>query len=263
MELSRVASPLDSLSLTRLRERRLRFVFVGLSLISFAALYVTPLVSALHLPAKAQPTTPLPSLAVPQVAFPSLGVPKLRAVRAGAPPPIAPEPRRAAVPTQVPQAPVAPARRESRPASQQVPVVDNTYSLTPETATAGGQGSAKDAKDPFANVPVVDNTIGGTPPPSQAADVVPEPSRAATPLPTVPAASEAEPTTPAVESAESTSAPLEGYRLTRSVGSDSSQQRRRRERRVEPSRVDRCRRRISGRDERRGGVVCAGNGDRG
>ena len=231
MQPSHAVAPLDSLSLTRLRQRQARFWLVAISLISFASLYVTPLVAALRLPAVAQETTPLPLLAVPQVAFPSLGVPKLRSAPTGAAvsPATRPEQRRAAAPGQPRVVPAsAPAATRAGATSAQVPVVENSYSLTPTTATDAGQSPAKEAKDPFANVPVVDNTIGGTPPPSQAADVVPEPTPVAIPMPgapAAPAAPEAEqPTRPTVEVAETPSAPLEGYRLTSSLESETSQQ---------------------------------------
>ncbi|MHB1241813.1 MAG: choice-of-anchor D domain-containing protein, partial [Gaiellaceae bacterium] len=160
-----------------LRQRSVRYWLVGVSLLAFAVMYVSPLVIALRTPAYEAPPAPLPNVAFPSVGFPSLKVPKV------APPVPLPKPAerapapaadRPAASAPAPAAGTAPAPR----GQATVPVVTDQFSLTPPAPKDAPGEAAK--KDPFESVPVVDDAIGTIPPPA-APTVTPAAAPAAAP----------------------------------------------------------------------------------
>ncbi|HSO01154.1 MAG TPA: choice-of-anchor D domain-containing protein, partial [Gaiellaceae bacterium] len=145
-----------------LRQRSVRYWLVGISLLAFAVMYVSPLVIALRTPAYEAPPAPLPNVAFPSIAFPSLKVPKV------APPvPLPKAAERAAAPAADPPAAAQGPASRTAPAPREqatVPVVTDQFSLTPP-APKGAPGEAAE-KDPFESVPIVDDAIGTIPPPT-------------------------------------------------------------------------------------------------
>ncbi len=133
-------------SLAAFRFRGARYLFAAIGLIGLAVPYLSGF-AAFSRPAYSPPAASLPTLGIPVVRFPGLAVPKLH--------PAVAVPAAAGTKTQSKK------QHAAQSGSRRVPVVTDTYSLSP--AGASGIAKTNTPVDLFAGAPVVQDTVG-TPP---------------------------------------------------------------------------------------------------